>query len=43
MLLVLKPDVVNSRRLTVDDQQALLQDIVDEVRCMPALLFAGMG
>jgi serine palmitoyltransferase len=34
MLLVLKPDVVNSRRLTVDDQQALLQDIVDEVCCM---------
>lgn len=32
MLLVLKPEVVSSRRLTMDDQQLLLQDIVDEVR-----------
>lgn len=31
MLLALKPEVVSSRRLTVDDQQQLLQDIVDEV------------
>lgn len=32
MFLVLKPEVVSSRRLTAEDQQALLQDIVDEVR-----------
>ena len=31
MLMVLKQDVVNSRRLSNDDQQHLLQDIVDEV------------
>ena len=31
MLLALKPEVISSRRLTVDDQQQLLQDIVDEV------------
>jgi hypothetical protein len=31
MLLVLKPEVVSSRRLTMEDQQHLLQDIVDEV------------
>ncbi len=31
MLLVLKPEVVSSRRLTGEDQQQLLQDIVDEV------------
>jgi serine palmitoyltransferase len=44
LLLVLKPDIVNSRRLTVDDQQALMQDIVDEVRGMPAFVFlAGMA
>lgn len=43
MLLVLKPDIVNSRRLTVDDQQALMQDIVDEVRSMPAFVFGCNG
>lgn len=31
MLLVLKPEVVSSRRLTWDDQQILIQEIVDEV------------
>jgi serine palmitoyltransferase len=30
LLLVLKSEVVNSRRLTVEDQQVLLQEIVDE-------------
>ncbi|PGH26571.1 hypothetical protein AJ80_01700 [Polytolypa hystricis UAMH7299] len=30
MLLVLKPEVVSSKRLSVDDQQQILQDIVDE-------------
>jgi 7-keto-8-aminopelargonate synthetase-like enzyme len=34
MLMVLKPEVLSSRRLTVEDQQHLLQDIVDEV-CLP--------
>lgn len=32
MLLVLKPEVVSSRKMTLDDQKLLLQDIVDEVR-----------
>jgi hypothetical protein len=35
MLLVLKRDVVSSRRLTIDDQQHLMQDVVDEVRSRP--------
>lgn len=33
MLLVLKPEVVASRRLTSEDQQQLLQEVVDEVSC----------
>jgi serine palmitoyltransferase len=32
MLLVLKPEVISSRRLGIEDQQHLLQDMVDEVR-----------
>lgn len=31
LILVLKPEVVSSKRLSVEDQQFLLQDIVDEV------------
>jgi serine palmitoyltransferase len=31
MLLTIKPEVVSSKRLSQDDQQYLLQDIVDEV------------
>ena len=31
MILVLKPEVISSRRLTGEDQQQLMQDIVDEV------------
>jgi 7-keto-8-aminopelargonate synthetase-like enzyme len=31
MLLVLKPDVVNSRRLTTEEQERVLQECVDEV------------
>ena len=34
MLLVLKPEVVSSRRLGVDEQMGLLQEIVDEVSRM---------
>lgn len=30
LLLVLKPDIVSSRRLSTDDQQILLQEVVDE-------------
>merc|ERR1711977_502803 len=30
MLLVLKPDVVNSRRLTIEEQERVLQECVDE-------------
>lgn len=33
MILVLKSDVVSSKRLGTMDQQQLLQDVVDEVRC----------
>jgi serine palmitoyltransferase len=32
MILVLKPEVVASKNLTVEDQNSLLQDVVDEVR-----------
>ena len=31
MLLVLKPEVITARRLSFEDQQQILQDIVDEV------------
>lgn len=31
MLLVLKPEVINSRRLSHDEQERILQDCVDEV------------
>lgn len=31
MLLVLKPDIINSRRLTVEEQERVLQECVDEV------------
>ena len=31
MLLVLKPQVVASKRLSIEDQEQLLQDVVDEV------------
>lgn len=31
MILALKPEVVSARKLSFDDQQVLLQDIVDEV------------
>lgn len=49
MLLVLKPDVVASRRLSIDDQQQLMQDIVDEALAQGVLttraknLPAGVG
>jgi serine palmitoyltransferase len=35
MMLILKPDVVASRRLSIDDQQQLMQDIADEVFNLP--------
>jgi 7-keto-8-aminopelargonate synthetase-like enzyme len=31
MLLVLKPDIVNSRRMSIEDQERILQECVDEV------------
>jgi hypothetical protein len=31
LLLVLKPDVVNSRRLSIEEQEKVLQECVDEV------------
>ena len=30
MLFVLKPDVINSRRLTIEEQERVLQECVDE-------------
>lgn len=36
MLLVLKPDVVSSKKLSIDDQHQLLQDVVDEVLVLPS-------
>lgn len=42
MFLVLKPDVVRSKRLSVEDQEKLLQECVDEVcslsHCPPSLI-----
>jgi 7-keto-8-aminopelargonate synthetase-like enzyme len=32
MLFVLKPDVINSRRLSIEEQERVLQECVDEVR-----------
>lgn len=37
MLLVLKPDVVNSRRLSTEEQERVLQECVDEV-CSKAMI-----
>lgn len=31
MLLVLKPDIINARRLSIDEQERVLQECVDEV------------
>jgi serine palmitoyltransferase len=41
MILVLKPEVVGSRRWSVDDQQMLLQDVVDEV-CLLSVYARGV-
>ena len=38
MILALKPEVVAAKRLSVEDQQFLLQDVVDEVRVSQRLL-----
>ena len=35
MVLVLKPEVVSSKRLSIVDQEQLLQDVVDEVSHLP--------
>lgn len=35
MILVLKPEVVSSKKLSAEDQQFLLQDVVDEVASYP--------
>ena len=37
MLLVLKPDVVNARRLSIPEQERVLQECVDEVRMLPSI------
>jgi len=33
MLLVLKPEVVANRKLSIEDQEHIMQDVVDEVGC----------
>lgn len=33
MLLVLKPEVVEAKKLTIDDQNQIFRDVVDEVCC----------
>ena len=38
VILALKPEIVNSRRLSIDDQERLLQECVEEV-CSPPLAF----
>src|ERR1700690_1195378 len=38
MLLVLKPDVINSRRLDIEEQERILQECVDEVSSSHQLL-----
>ena len=35
MILVLKPDVVANKKMSMEDQEQLLQDVVDEVRRIP--------
>lgn len=37
MILVIKPEVVSARRLTTEDQQQLMQDVVDEVCSFPSM------
>lgn len=32
MLLVLKPDIINARRLSIEEQERILQECVDEVK-----------
>lgn len=39
MILVLKPEVIKARRLTIEDQERLLQECVDEVCTRPSLSF----
>lgn len=38
LLLVIKPEVVSAKKLSIDDQQFLLQDVVDEV-CSSLFVF----
>jgi 7-keto-8-aminopelargonate synthetase-like enzyme len=39
MILVLKPEVVNSRRLSIEEQERILQECVDEVSTLLSLVF----
>ena len=39
MLMAIKPEVISQKKLSIDDQQGLLQDIVDEVSCSSNPLF----
>ena len=40
LLLVIKPEVVSAKKLSADDQQFLLQEVVDEVRSYPSFFFS---
>ena len=42
ILLVLKPDVINSRRLSVEEQEKVLQECVDEVCFLSRLFPSGL-
>jgi serine palmitoyltransferase len=33
VLLTLKPEVVDAKKLSIEDQNQILRDVVDEVRC----------
>jgi serine palmitoyltransferase len=37
MLLTLKPEVIEAKRLSIDDQNQIFRDVVDEVCCLPLL------
>ena len=43
MVLVLKPEVVANKRLSVEDQEQLLQDVVDEVSGFLRFCFVVVG
>lgn len=43
LLLVIKPAIIQSRRMTLGDQDRVLQECVDEVRCISAQCLASLA